>query len=219
MDRRFAEEKLGRELDAVRGDVRKALPALKLRVQTAATLRPGTISAPIASDLHAALVLDLPSFVTPVRVADLAAWDRPADELVATALENVKSTERVELRPLEIGGARLYAVSGPSVFVATLGLAVDDLLGPPTPYGALVAMPSGHILLCHSLADAKSLGLIPAMAAGALQAYEGGPAPLSPDLFWKRGDRFVALKVQRQDGEVKCEIPREFDDAVSERLP
>jgi len=218
LEARFAEEKLGRELDSLRGDVERALPALKLRVQRSGTLRPGSVSAPIAGDLHAVLVLDLPSFVTPVRVADLAAWDRPAGELVAVALENVKSRERVEIKPMEVAGARLFAVTGASVFVATLGLAAEDLVRKPTPHGALVAMPSGHILLCHSIADARSLQVLPAMAAGSLQAFEGGPAPLSPDLFWKRGDRFVALPVRREQGEVKCELPREFDEEVAARL-
>ena len=213
LERRFAEEKLGQELDSVRGNFDRARPALKLRVQRAETLRPGTISTPIAGPLHAALVLDLPSFVTPVRVADLAAWERPAPELIALAIDNVKTKERIELAPMEISSARLFAVSGPSVFVATLGLVVEDLLGPATPYGALVAMPSGHILLCHAIADARSLRVLPAMAAGALQAWEGGPA-----LFWKRGDRFVALPVVREDGEVKCGLHREFDEQVAQRL-
>jgi hypothetical protein len=104
------------------------------------------------------------------------------------------------------------------VFVATLGLAADDLLGPPTPHGALVAMPSGHIMLCHAIADRRSLRALEAMAAGSLQAHESGPAPLSPDLFWKRGDRFVALPVRREEGEVKCELPKEFDEEVVAKL-
>jgi hypothetical protein len=218
LELRFAEEKLGRELDALRGDFTRARLALRLRVQRAETLRPGAISAPIAGNLHAVLVLDLPSFVTPVRVADLTAWERPAPELVALALDNVKMKEQVELTPIEIASARLFAVTGTSVFVATLGLAVDDLLGGATAYGALVAMPSGHIVLCHSIADARSLRVLPAMAAGALQAYEGGPAPLSPDVFWKRGDRFLALAVGRENGEVKCEQPPEFEEQVTRRL-
>src|SRR6267143_2373295 len=98
LERRFAEEKLGQELDSVRGNFDRARPALKLRVQRAETLRPGTISAPIAGHLHAALVLDLPSFVTPVRVADLAAWERPAPELIAIAIDNVKTPGTVPSR-------------------------------------------------------------------------------------------------------------------------
>jgi len=119
---------------------------------------------------------------------------------------------------MEIGGTRIYAVSGKSVFVATLGLAADDLLGAPTEFGALVAMPSAHILLCHSIVDRRSLRALEAMAAGALEAFEGGPAPLTPDLMWKRGDQFVALPVRREDGEVKCELPRSFDEEVVARL-
>ncbi len=218
LERRFAEEKLGRELDGVRGDFSKARAVLKLRVQRASALGTGAVSAPIAGDLHAVLVLDLPSFVTPVRVADLAAWERPAEQLIAIAVENVKAQEHVELNPMEIAGTRIYAVSGKSVFVATLGLAADELLGKPTPFGALVAMPSGHILLCHSIVDRRSLKALEAMAAGSLQAFEGGPAPLSPDLMWKRGDHFVTLPVRRENGEVKCEIPKVFDAEVVSKL-
>lgn len=218
LERRVAEEKLGRELDAVRGDFEKARPVLKLRVQRADRLGAGAISAPITGDLKAVLVLDLPSFVTPVRAADLAAWERPAEALVGLALENVKAQEHVELKPMEIAGTRIYAVSGKSVFVATLGLAADDLLGAPTEFGALVAMPSGHILLAHSIVDRRSLRALEAMAAGALEAFEGGPSPLTPNLMWKRGDHFVALPVRREDGEVKCELPRSFDEEVVAKL-
>ena len=217
LEQRVAEEKLGRELDAVRGDFGKARKILKLRVQK--SLSANAIAAPIAAGLHAVLVLDLPSFVTPVRPADLAAWERPAAELVALALENVKAQERVELKPLDVAGARIFAVSGTSLFVATLGLAAEDLLGAPSPFGQLVAMPSSHILLCHSISGNKSsMKALEAMAAGALQAFESGPQPLSPDLLWKVADRFIALPVRREDGEVKCELPREFDERVVSQL-
>ncbi|HEY2027706.1 MAG TPA: hypothetical protein VGH20_00730 [Myxococcales bacterium] len=216
LEQRSAEAKLGRELDAVRGDFTKASRILKLRVQRSVSAN--TISAPIAGGLHAVLVLDLPSFVTPVRPADLASWEKPAPELVSLAIENVKGQEHVELKPLEVAGARIFAVSGLSPFVATLGLAADDLLGAPGPLGALVAMPSQHILLCHSIAAKSSLKALEAMAAGSLQAFEGGPSPLSPDLFWKVSDRFVALPVRRENGEVKCELPREFDERVVSQL-
>jgi hypothetical protein len=216
LEQRSAEAKLGRELDAVRGDFAKASRILKLRVQR--SLGQNVISAPIASGLHAVLVLDLPSFVTPVRPADLAAWEKPAHELVSLAIENVKAQEQVELKPLEVLGARIFAVSGPSPFVATLGLAAEDLLGPAGPLGALVAMPSSHILLCHAIVGKSSLKALEAMAAGSLQAFEGGPSPLSPDLLWKVSDRFVALPVKRENGEVKCELPREFDERVVSQL-
>ena len=216
LEQRSAEEKLGRELDAVRGDFSKARRILKLRVQR--SLSPNAISAPIAGGLHAVLVLDLPSFVTPVRSADLASWERPAGDLVALALENVKAQERVELKPLEVAGERIFAVSGTSLFVATLGLSAEDLLGAPSPFGSLVAMPSAHILLCHSITSKSSLKALEAMAAGSLQAFESGPSPLSPDLLWKVADRFIALPVRREDGEVKCELPKEFDEKVVSQL-
>ena len=216
IEERLAAERLGHELDSLRGDFAKARPRLKLRLQTL----PGTVSAAVVPGLHAALVLDLPSFITPVRQADLAAWERPADELVRLALENVKAQERVELKPMDIAGTRIFAVSGQSMFVASLGLAAEELLGAPTEFGALVAVPSAHILLCHSIVDGRSLGALEAMAAGALQAFESGPSPLLPHLLWKRGDRYVALPVHKTpEGKVQCDIPREFDEQVVARLP
>src|SRR5207244_4929660 len=138
IEERLAAEKLGRELDSLRGDFAKARARLKLRLQTS----PGTVSAQVVPGLHAALVLDLPSFITPVRQADLAAWEQPAGELVRLALENVKAQERVELKPMDIAGTRIYAVSGQSMFVASLALAAEELVGAPTQFGTLVAVPS-----------------------------------------------------------------------------
>src|SRR5260370_41380323 len=146
LEERLAIEKLGRELDALRGDFAKAHPRLKLRMQRAETLGPNAISAHPPGGLHAVLVLALPRFITPVRPADLAAWERPADELVSLALADVKAQEHVELKPTESAGPQVFAVSGQSAFVASLALAVDELLGAPTPFGPLVALPSAHIL-------------------------------------------------------------------------
>ncbi|TMA27997.1 MAG: hypothetical protein E6J78_07495 [Deltaproteobacteria bacterium] len=215
LEERLAADKLGRELDELRGDFARARPRLKMRLQTS----PAIVSAELAGGVHAALVLDLPSFITPVRQADLAAWERPASELVALALENVKAQEQVELKPMEIAGTRVFGVSGQGPFVASLVLAADELLGEPTPFGVLVAVPSAHILLCHSLVDRRSLRALEAMAAGALQAFESGPSPLVPHLFWKRGDRFVTLPVRRsEEGKAQCDLPREFDEQVVEKL-
>src|SRR5260370_12706104 len=127
LDHRAAAEKLGRELDAVRGDFTKALPFLKLRVQRASSLGAGAICAPIAGELQAVLVLDLPSFVTPVRVADLAAWERPAEKLVRLALENVKGQEDGGRNPMENAGTEGERVSGESGVVASLGVGAGEL--------------------------------------------------------------------------------------------
>ena len=215
---RLDAEKLGLELDQVRGDFSKARSRIKLRLSRAAEVGPNQISAPVAGDVRAVMVLDLPSFVTPVRPADLAAWEQPADQMVKLALENVKTQEHVQLQPMEIAGAKVYAVSGQSVFIATLGLAAEDLVGPSAKFGALVAFPSRHILLCHALADQRSHQVLQAMAAGSMQAFLGGPGALTPDLFWKRADRFVNLPVREEQGKVTCDIPREFDEEVLQKL-
>ncbi len=177
-----------RELDPIRGDFARVRDRLKLRLYPADLGADGAIvAAKVADGLQAVLVFDLPSAIAPVRPADLRAWAMPAEELIALALENVRSQEQVRIDPMDLAEARLFTVSGASLFVATLGMAVEELLG-PSELGALVAMPSNHIVLCHSLLGRRTAQeAFEAMAAIAARVHAAGPHALSPLLYRRLG--------------------------------
>ena len=183
-----------RELDPLRGEFSRVRDLLKLRLYPANYGADGAIvAAPIAFGLQAVLVFDLPSAIAPVRPADLRAWSRPAEELIALALENVRSQEQVRVDPMDLIEARLFTVSGESVFVATLGMTVQDLLG-PSELGALVAVPSNHIVLCHSLLGRRTAQeAFDAMAAISARVYAAGPHALSPLLYRRLGDEMAPV--------------------------
>ncbi len=184
-----------RELDPLRGEFSRVRDLIKLRLYPADSGADGAIvAAPVAHGLQAVLVFDLPSAIAPVRPADLRAWSRPAEELIALALGNVRSQEQVRVDPMDLVQARIFTVSGESVFVATLGMTVSDLLG-PSDLGALVAVPSNHIVLCHSL-----LGRHTAQEAfGAMESicaavYAAGPHALSPLLYRRLGNEMKPVE-------------------------
>jgi hypothetical protein len=178
-----------RELDPIRGDFSRVRQHLKLRLYPAASGADGAVvAAPVAPGLQAVLVFDLPSAIAPVRPADLRSWQQPAEELIALALENVRTQEQVRVEPLDLGGARVFSVSGASMFVATLAMSVDELLG-ATANGALVAMPSSHIVLCHAVQGPQSRPVLQAMIATAAKICAEGPHGLSPHVYHRRGDK------------------------------
>ena len=178
-----------RELDPIRGDFPRVRDRLKLRLYPADFGADGAIvAAKIADGLQAVLVFDLPSAIAPVRPADLRAWSRPAEELIALALENVRSQEQVRVDPMDLVEARLFTVSGEGVFVATLGMTVEDLLG-PSELGALVAVPSNHIVLCHSLLGRRTAQeAFEAMSKIVARVHAAGPHPLSALLYRRLGN-------------------------------
>ena len=173
-----------RELDPIRGDFARVRDRLKLRLYPSDYGADGAVvAAKIADGLQAVLVFDLPSAIAPVRPADLRAWARPAEELIALALENVRRQEQVRVDPMGLAQARLFTVSGESVFVATLGMTVEDLLG-PSELGALVAVPSSHLVVCHSLLGQRSAQeAFEAMTAIATRVHAAGPHALSPLIY------------------------------------
>jgi len=159
LERRFAggREAWGRSgLGARNFD--RARPALKLRVQRAETACARERSLPHRRrPLTRRLVLDLPSFVTPVRVADLAAW------AASSGPDRAGHRQRQERRadraaPMEISSARLFAVSGPSVFVANAG--AGGRRSPRAPPLRTAALGRGcraaTSCSAHAIADARS---------------------------------------------------------------
>src|SRR6185295_5887183 len=92
----------------------------------------------VADDLFAALVYDLPSFVTPVSAADVREWRIPLEELLHLGLSNVWEGGRLDVRPLPSDPVRITELSGRSFFAATHLLVAGGYVAPNTQHGLLV---------------------------------------------------------------------------------
>ncbi|MCX4957245.1 immunity 49 family protein [Streptomyces virginiae] len=105
--------------------------------------------------------------------------------------------------PVE-GRATLHSVFGDSHFVASKALYLGELArqvtGESLPHaGALVVVPTRHLLAYHPIADGSVVDALNDLASYALGAYEDGPGPLSPRVYWWHRGALTSLTVVDED--------------------
>ncbi|WP_261958325.1 immunity 49 family protein [Streptomyces nigrescens] len=141
----------------------------------------------VADGLVFAYALDGP---TAVRIlTDVDVNRAGLEELGQAAFANLMGVP-VEHEEVAIEGrALLHSVYGDSPFVASKALFLSELAqqvtGEPLPKaGALVVVPTRHLLAYHPIVDGSVADAINDLAAYALGAYEDGPGALSPRVYW-----------------------------------
>lgn len=102
------------------------------------------------------------------------------------------------------GRPLLHSVYGESPFVASKGLFLSELArqvtGEPLPdAGALVVMPTRHLLAYHPITDGSVADAVNDLAAYAFGAHEDGPGALSPRVYWWRRGSLTSLTVIDHD--------------------
>ncbi|MFI5384623.1 MAG: hypothetical protein ACHQ50_00730 [Fimbriimonadales bacterium] len=147
---------------------------------------------PVADDMFACLVVDLPEMVKSLAEEELAILAMEPDAAFSLALENVWSEEKVERMQLKRDDNVIDALSGSGLFTTTHLFLLDRYLDEPQ-FGAFVAVPNRHHLFFHQIRDKRSFEVGGTMAELAAVAYEQGPGSLSPELYWWDDGRLVAL--------------------------
>ncbi|MFF3935234.1 immunity 49 family protein [Streptomyces phaeofaciens] len=151
---------------------------------------------PVAEDLVAALALDAPDSVRilgdddVVRAGGNALWNAAHANLLADPFEHT------EIRTPS--GALLHSVHGDSHFVASRALTLPEtaraVTGRDLPdAGALVAVPTRHLLAFHPIVDGTVVDAVNELGAYALGAYQDGPGALTPRLYWWHRGRLDCL--------------------------
>ncbi|MEU8487480.1 immunity 49 family protein [Streptomyces sp. NPDC048641] len=153
---------------------------------------------PVAEGLLAALALDAP---TSVRILDDQDVARVGPErLWAAGRTNLlrRPVEHDEFRGPQ--GALMHSVYGDSFFVSSKVLVLPELVRESTgrelpDAGALVVLPTRHLLAFHPIVDGSVVDAVNDLGAYAIGAYEDGPGALSPRLYWWHQGRLVSLTV------------------------
>ncbi|MDW8803683.1 immunity 49 family protein [Streptomyces scabiei] len=151
---------------------------------------------PVAGELVEALSLDAPTWVRLLDDTDVARAG--LEELRAAGRANLLS---VPVEHEEVRGPRsalLHSVFGASHFVSSKALVLPDLVRALTGLelpeaGALVAVPTRHLLAFHLVVDHTVVEAVNDLAAYSLGAYEDGPGSLTPRLFWWHQGRLVEI--------------------------
>lgn len=153
---------------------------------------------PVAEGLLAALALDSPTSVRILNDNDVARAG--LDDLWAAGRANLldEPVRHAEVRGRS--GAPLHALSGDSHFVASKALVLPELARAVTgrelpEAGALVVVPTRHLLAFHPIVDGTAVDAVNDLSEYAVRAYEDGTASISPLLYWWHQGRLVCLTV------------------------
>lgn len=184
---------MARESRADLADLAVAGPLLRTRVQSeGSVLADDGVHARLCDGLVEVLQVEREGALSPVPASVVGGWGAPASELLLRGRAQVLAGEQPTVEPVDLGVV-VSAVQTASPFAGSQLHRLADLLLVP-PAGALVALPTRHLLLAAPLLDRPAaLDAAQALLANAERLWEQGPGGLSPDLFWVRDGAVVHL--------------------------
>ncbi|MEU5810003.1 immunity 49 family protein [Streptomyces sp. NPDC047718] len=181
--------------ELLRGAHARLLPVDSLTPELVGRMRYARV---VAEGLVFAYALDGPDGVRILTDADVERAGLEA--LGGAAYENLMDVPVThEEVPLE-GRATLHSLYGDSPFVASRALflaeTVRRLTGETLPEaGALVVVPTRHLLAYHPIVDGTVIDALNDLAAYALRAHQEGPGALSPRVYWWHQGGLTSLTV------------------------
>ncbi len=172
----------------------------------------------VAEGLYAHLVFDLPDAVRTLNPDEAARWERTEDELFELARANVRrnySSER-QWQPVKSSGFWLFGADHYFAPNIIFDLERDeDLLGPG---GAVIGVPHRQAALIHPIKSLAALEIIGRLVLVCHNLYTAGPGSVSPNLYWYREGRFVALPCVVKDKAIEIHSSDAFT-ALLNTLP
>ena len=160
------------------------------------------------------LALDLPDAVMTVSPSMAKAWERPAEELFATALDWLRADATAETGQTDLGGVKLYMVASDGFYAASQVLRLKELDGFVGSFGALVGVPHRHGLLAYPIEGAGVLPALQKLLPAVRNMYQQGPGSISPDLFWFHDGAFTRLPVTVEGKNLVFAPPAAFQELL-----
>lgn len=117
----------------------------------------------------------------------------------------------------------LYSVYGDAHSVATKSVVLPEVVAEVTgrrmpDAGALVAVPTRHLLAFHPIVDGSAADALNDLATYAVRAHDEGPGPLSPRVYWWHDGRLTSLTdIDDAPRTVEQRPPRELVDVMALR--
>jgi hypothetical protein len=112
----------------------------------------------------------------------------------------------------------LQALHGESFFVASQLLVLERHVHSRARHGALVAVPTRHLLLLHVIEDARVLMAVNAVIPLAFRYFHEGPGAITPRLYWWRDGEIVHLPTEMAKEGVTFRPPESFIEEVMRPL-
>lgn len=176
-----------------------------------ATPRPTELSRELVrGHLHLAVAQEVDGSYVMLTAADLVATGLDADETYELALSMLRqTTSRADVRPVDTLPGLMLVLSQDGLAASRMAL-LPELLGKAALGGVVVAVPSPDQLLCVPLESARALDALQVMASALAHALDSLENPLSDQLFWYDGLRWIPLTVIHGEDEVTVMPPPGF---------
>ncbi len=199
--------------------VENALPLLAVRLYGESVVPPEAKKDLVwRSDIEGTLtvlVLDLPTSLRSVTKDQPKAWGVKEDELFERATKNTVQNVPVELvRDALPGGPKLVAITGENLLVSSHALLLKNHPDAIGKAGALVGVPTRHIVLCHPINDASANGAMEPLARMIVDLHRQGPGSTSDKLYWYRDGKFALIPTRADARGVDVRPPEELVKAI-----
>lgn len=151
------------------------------------------------------LVLDLPGSMMAVPAGLLEHWNKPREQLFASALQNVAAMPMLPWQRMSLAdGVELDVLVGGHDYTTTHALRLCDCLPRRGRHGNLIAIPNRQVMLSHPIDGGAMLRVTSSMLQVALGMFREGPGSITPHLFWHRPDG--GFEVQQGIGRGKPQL-------------
>lgn len=167
-----------------------------------------------AAGLVETVVIDTPETVAIVDAEAYAPLGLSEEDLFALGRDNVRTDGPPEVTIHE-GETELHVAESQSFFTASWALILDELIDVPE-HGALVVVPSRHVLVAHPVRDQTAVSAVQVLLGLAHQHFAEAPGALSPDLYWYRDGNLTLLPAtETDDGGLAFAPPDEFVEVLN----
>lgn len=201
----------GAALEELSGDFQAASRHLSVSLRPAEQADDDLVARRDMPGILSILVYDLPEMLVPVHPAYLDNWSRGEEEVFRTALENVRNSPQPKIGDVELPGCGTVKVLlGENYSTAAHALLLEEHPECLGAFGALVAVPNLHTVLCFPISDRRVAPAVPLMARMVARIYRPGPEAVSDGLFLYSEGTYSELAYSLDGSTLTLEMPAAF---------
>lgn len=164
------------------------------------------------------LAIDYPETVATVSRASAVEWGVPDEQLFAQAMENLATTYRVDAPVVkELANGPLFLFSDDHFFAASHVLLLSGMPQCVGPFGAIVAIPTRHLMICCPVNNFEIVKDIGVLLNIAHKAETDGPGSITDQLYFYRDGAFAVIHSEAgEDRQLRLTPPPELVQVLTE---
>jgi hypothetical protein len=173
--------------------------------------RPSEVSRELVrGHLYVTVALDAEGTLVPVKATDLEVMQISAEEAFQLAMALLRRTTAIsDLRPVDTLPGLQFLVAGDGLAASRMVL-LPEMFEPAPLGGVVIAVPGPDQLLCVPLDSARALDALQVLASALGHASSALENPLSDQMFWFDGGRWIPVAVHHGDEDITVLPPAAF---------